>query len=110
MKTFARYFRRYAMRSAIFGWRMIAIMVAVWSMAMIKQVDPSGTSVVAVILIYGIYAITEAVKSRTPPVHVIKCDVASFEHGAILSIPKESLEVAVEKIVGAEIIKRASAQ
>ena len=68
----------------------------------------TGVALVTVILIYGIYAITEAVKYRVPPVHVVNCDVASFEHGAILSIPKESLDVAVEKIVGAEIIKRAT--
>lgn len=73
-----RYVRRYTHRLAAWIARIGLVAFGVWIFTALFRFEPSGWAMVAVVAVYGVYAISEAMKKLTP-VNILTLSVDHME-------------------------------
>lgn len=103
-----RYFRRRGLRWGIWGVRMSAIAVGVSASSFMLNHDPSGWAMVSVIAVYGIHEIASAIR-KSASINITQLAPQHMEiTEGTFSLATSDLDKAVERLVAANVGKKAS--
>jgi hypothetical protein len=110
MKIWQRYLRRYVYRGTTWAIRMTFWGILIATFELLLRIDASGWAVVGAVGAWAAYAISEAIKQHTAPVHLVNCKNVTMSKGAIMSVPKDAFDAAVGRLLEQEAFKKATMQ
>lgn len=110
MKVWQRYARRFMYRGSIWAIRMVCWGALIAMFELLLRIDASGWAVVGAVGAWAAYAISEAIKAHKAPVHLVNCKSVTMSEGAIMSVPKDAFDAAVDRLLEQEAYKKATLQ
>lgn len=101
-----RYLRRFGARVAAGGLRLTAMGAGIAAIAVAARLSPDHSPIYIGTILYGIYAVTEALKGLHS-VHIVTARTMDIRAGAVMQVSTGELDKAVDRIIAQERVRKA---
>lgn len=93
------YLWRFGVKSLKWVYWLWVIFALIWFIDWVMEREPTGWSIVAILVAYGIWEISRTLRSKTPNVTVVTGTTLQIKEGAVMSVSTAEFNKAVDAIL-----------